>query len=255
MSGRRIALVDDDQGVRMIAATALERIGGHTVQAFASGEAALAGAAAFRPDLLLLDVAMPGIDGPRTLQALRQQPALAAVPAVFLTAGTQAGRVNELRQLGACDVIAKPFDPQQLCQRIEAVLARPEGGQPRAQGPLALVVEDDPGIRYLIGFVLQQHGWRVAEAHDGRQGQSAIVQGPVADAVLLDLMLPGIDGLQLLQQLRALPRWEQVPVMVLTGHGDESTVSRALAAGASDYLVKPFDPAELAARLSRLARR
>lgn len=255
MSGRRILLVEDDDGIRTIAVMSLQELGGHQVLAFASGEEALARAVPFGPELLMLDVSMPGMDGPQTLAALRRLPELRHVPAVFLTAHTNARQVAELRKLGAVDVIAKPFDPLHLCDRIMAVLTGPGTiPAPLERPPLALVVEDDPGIRYLLEFILHQQGWAVVEAHDGRQGLAAIHQGPVADAVLLDVMLPEIDGLQLLEQLRRLPQWAGVPVMMLTAKGDETSVSRALAAGAADYLVKPFDPAELAGRLGRLPR-
>lgn len=255
MSGRRILLVEDDDSIRTIAVMSLQELGGHQVLAFASGEEALARAVPFAPELLMLDVSMPGMDGPQTLVALRRQPELRHVPAVFLTAHTNARQVAELRKLGAIDVIAKPFDPMHLCDRIMAVLTGPGTiPAPLERPPLALVVEDDPGIRYLLDFILHQQGWAVVEAHDGRQGLAAIHQGPVADAVLLDVMLPQIDGLQLLEQLRELPRWDGVPVMMLTAKGDETSVRHALAAGAADYLVKPFDPAELANRLGRLPR-
>lgn len=255
MSGRRILLVEDDDGIRTIAAMSLGELGGHQVLACASGEDAIARAAPFAPELLMLDVSMPGMDGPQTLVALRRQPELRSVPAVFLTAHTNARQVAELRKLGAVDVIAKPFDPLHLCDRIMAVLTGPGTiPAPLERTPLALVVEDDPGIRYLLDFILRQQGWAVVEAYDGRQGLAAIHDGPVTDAVLLDVMLPEIDGLHLLEELRGLPQWNGVPVMMLTAQGDERSVSRALAAGAADYLVKPFDPAELASRLARLRR-
>ncbi|WP_309246559.1 response regulator [Ramlibacter montanisoli] len=89
-------------------------------------------------------------------------------------------------------------------------------------------------------------------ATDGNEAARAIAKGEVTDAVLMDVMLPDVDGLTLLEGLRQLPRWHGVPVMMLTSKGDEASVSRALAAGANDYLGKPFDPAELVSRLQRL---
>lgn len=117
----RILLVEDDDSIRQIAVMSLQLIGGHEVLAVDSGAEAVARAAAFAPGLLVLDVSMPGMDGPQTLEALRQMPSLAATPAVFLTARTQAKEVERLRELGALDVIAKPFDPVQLCDRIKAL--------------------------------------------------------------------------------------------------------------------------------------
>jgi len=248
----RILLVEDDDGLRHIAQLTLQTLGRHEVHACADGQQAVLQAAAFAPDLLLLDVSMPVMDGPTVLRELRKQPALATVPAVFLTANTQADQVSGYRDLGAIDVIAKPFDPRQLTDRIAAALAQGAPAVPASGRRAALVVEDDPGIRYLIRFILEQRGWQVVEARDGTQGMQAISQGPVMQAVILDIMLPGVDGLALLDNLRRSPGWESVPVMMLTGKGDEASVRSALSAGASDYLGKPFDPADLADRLTRL---
>lgn len=118
----RILLVEDDESIRQIAVMSLQLMGGHEVIAFGSGADALAGAEAFAPQLLLLDVSMPGMDGPQTLEALRRLPSLAAVPAIFLTARTQPKEVERLRELGALDVIGKPFDPLQLCEQIRALV-------------------------------------------------------------------------------------------------------------------------------------
>ena len=123
MSGARILLVEDDDGIRQVATLTLRMLGGFEVLALPSGEEAVARAAAFAPALVLLDVAMPGMDGPQTLQGLRSQPALAAVPVAFITAATQPKAVASLKALGAVDVIAKPFDPTALCARVRELLA------------------------------------------------------------------------------------------------------------------------------------
>lgn len=251
----RIVVVEDDDHIRLVTKLALETMGGHNVTDFASGEDALQAVPQLDPDLLVLDVMMPGLDGPQTLMLMRKIPALAETPAVFLTASTQASQMVGYRDLGVLDVIAKPFDPRQLCERIDAVLAVLRDAAPPATAHArrtALVVEDDPGVRYLLRFILEQQGWAVIEIDTGPGGLRAIHHGEVTDAVLLDIMLPEVDGLELLDVLRASPRWTGVPVMMLTARGDEAAIRRALASGANDYLAKPFDPAELAARLLRL---
>ena len=249
----RIVLVDDDDAIRHLVKTSLESIGGYEVLALSSGAQALAEACRFEPDLLVLDVSMPEMDGPQTLVALRQRPGLLRVPVVFLTANTQGKDLARYREIGAADIIAKPFNPVHLCERVAAVLS-PAPEEPvvlHSRGSV-LIVEDDPSIRFLLDFILAQQGYRVVDAHDGDSGLQAIISGSVTDIVILDIMLPGIDGLQLLERLRSMDRWHGVPVMMLSAEGDEPSVTRALNAGANDYLVKPFDPTELVARLTRL---
>lgn len=120
----RILYVEDDADIRSVASFALEAVGGFTISACASGEEALARAAAFAPQLLLLDVMMPGMDGPETLAALRALPETAETPAVFMTAKVQPQEVARYRALGALDVISKPFDPMTLSDEIREIWAR-----------------------------------------------------------------------------------------------------------------------------------
>jgi len=118
---RRILLVEDDPDIQMVGKMALEAIGGFTVLSCGSGTDALACLGEFAPDLVLLDVMMPGMDGPATLAALRQTPMGRDLPVVFMTARVQAQEVAAYRAMGAEDVIAKPFDPMSLAQQVQTV--------------------------------------------------------------------------------------------------------------------------------------
>lgn len=119
----RILYVEDEPDIRLIAQMALEAVGGFTVIVCASGPEALNAAPASRADLLLLDVMMPGMDGPSTLKALRELPATADTPVIFMTAKVQAAEVAAYKALGAIDVIAKPFDPMELSAQIQRIWA------------------------------------------------------------------------------------------------------------------------------------
>ena len=117
----RILYVEDEPDIQEIARLALEVAGDFTVEVCDSGQAALDLAESFRPDLILLDVMMPDMDGPATLAALRATPHGAKVPVIFMTAKVQPQEVKGYRDLGVLDVIAKPFDPMTLSQRIHAI--------------------------------------------------------------------------------------------------------------------------------------
>ena len=116
-----ILYVEDEADIRTVAKMALEAVGGFSVHACASGREALAVAAGAAADLLLLDVMMPGLDGPSTLKALREIPATANTPVIFMTAKVQPAEIAEYRGLGALDVIAKPFDPMQISAEIRRI--------------------------------------------------------------------------------------------------------------------------------------
>jgi two-component system OmpR family response regulator len=120
----KILVVDDDADIRRIASLALERIGGFRVALAATGEEALRLAAAEVPDLILLDVTMPGADGPETLSALHALPETSKVPVVFFTATSNDVETARLCELGAVGVIAKPFDVMDLPRRVRDILAR-----------------------------------------------------------------------------------------------------------------------------------
>lgn len=123
---QRILYVEDEPDIRLVAKMALEMVGGFTVIACGSGEEALRCAPDAQADLLLLDVMMPGMNGMRTLEALRAIPATASTPAIFMTAKVQASEVAAYKAAGAIDVISKPFDAMALPQQIREICARHE---------------------------------------------------------------------------------------------------------------------------------
>ncbi len=123
MPARKLLVVDDDPDIRRIAALALERIGGFQVTLAQDAQGALESAARDPPDLVLLDVSMPGTDGPAALVALRALDATAHVPVVFFTAASTDAEVARLMGLGAVGVVPKPFEVAELPRRIRAILS------------------------------------------------------------------------------------------------------------------------------------
>lgn len=114
-----ILYVEDDLDIRVVAQLALEAVGGFNLRMCGSGQEALdAVAGGYTPDLMLLDVMMPSMDGPSTLAALRKLEATANTPAIFMTAKVQASEVAHYKSLGAAGVVAKPFDPMRLAQQV-----------------------------------------------------------------------------------------------------------------------------------------
>ena len=118
---KRILYVEDEASIRTIAVTVLEAVGGFTVIACGSGTEALAAVPCANADLILLDVMMPEMDGPATLQALREIPQTAQTPVIFMTAKVQASEIQHYKSLGAVEVIAKPFDPMTLSAQISEI--------------------------------------------------------------------------------------------------------------------------------------
>jgi DNA-binding response OmpR family regulator len=120
----------------------------------------------------------------------------------------------------------------------------------RAQ-PTVLVVEDDVHIAHVLTFMLERQGYRVVHVGDGRAALEYVEVQPAPDLVLLDVMLPHVDGFEIMGRIRDRAGWEQVPVIMLTAKNTERDTARALACGADDFIIKPFQPQELLARLRR----
>ena len=119
---------------------------------------------------------------------------------------------------------------------------------------IALVVEDDDQIAYLLQFILEREGYTVHIAPDGRVAQKFIEDSPAPAIVTLDVLLPHVNGIELLAAIRAKAQWKSVPVLMLTAKAQEKDIVRALESGASDYIVKPFKPDEFRARVQRLVK-
>ncbi|MDH5654747.1 MAG: response regulator [Spirochaetia bacterium] len=117
----KILYVEDEIDIQSIAKIALESVGGFSLKVCSSGKEALESISSFAPDMVLLDVMMPEMDGPATLEAIRKLPEYTSIPIIFMTAKVQPSEVEELKSLGAMDVISKPFDPMTLSEQIKQI--------------------------------------------------------------------------------------------------------------------------------------
>jgi signal transduction histidine kinase/CheY-like chemotaxis protein len=209
-------VIDDDENACDLLARSLAREGFRVLSA-RSGEAGLRAAREQRPDVITLDVLMPGQDGWSVLRHLKSDPAVAQIPVVIVSMleGSDIGRV-----LGAADFVNKPVDRE----RLAGVVRRYRG--PRQPAP-ALVIEDDPASREVLRRTLEQDGWQVTEAGNGREGLRAL-ERELPDLILLDLMMPEMDGFAFLEALRANAAWAAVPVLVVTARDLSSEEQRRL---------------------------
>ena len=200
----RVLVIDDEASVRSILRRFLLREG-LSVDEAASGEAGLRMAHETRPDAITLDVMMPGMDGWAVLSALKADPELCDVPVIMLTI------VDDKRMgfaLGASEYLTKPIDREQL----RRVLVK---YQHAGRGGSVLVVEDDPVASELLRRTLEGEGWRVTVARNGREALAQMDREEPA-IILLDLMMPEMDGFEFLSEIRSLPRASTVPVIVVT---------------------------------------
>jgi len=205
-----VLVIDDDPVVREFLPRRLADLG-MRVETAADGEEGLRLATALSPDVIILDVLMPGMDGWTVLTTLKSTPDLANIPVIMLTI------VDDWKRgfaLGAMDYLTKPIDTERLVGLVELhrrdCIAIDSGDR-----GYILTVEDDAALRELLRRTLEQAGWEVSEAADGRAALEQIAQRRPA-LILLDLMLPELDGIQVIDELHATPAGKAIPIVVLT---------------------------------------
>lgn len=240
-----------------------------------SGPAALATVQRWMPDVVLLDVMMPGMDGYEVCRRLKAQPSTAHIPVVMITALTDpAERVRGL-EAGADDFLSKPVDDATLFARLRALLrmkqvldawrlraetARdlgfepPPGPSPSVAGARALIVSEDAAEAETLSQVLAADGIESAHCADPAESWD-ILQDGQHDVVLLSLSLNGDDALRLASRLRAQANTREVPVLLVADPGQKNLVLRGFDLGANDHVIRPVDPNELRARVRNQIRR
>ena len=117
--------------------------------------------------------------------------------------------------------------------------------------PSILLVEDDEVTAYMLEYLLQREGYKVTNVPDGKQALETINNNPPFSLALLDIMVPFISGFELISHIRSLPDWDNTPVIMISGKSQEKDIIKALDTGATDYIVKPFQPGEVLARIRK----
>jgi PAS domain S-box-containing protein len=229
LAGNAVALVIDDDPTALSLMTRLLAAEGVRAVTATDGEEGLRLAKKMRPAMIFLDVMMPRMDGWSALSALKADPELAGIPVVMATI------VNEKEMgylLGAAEYLTKPIDRQ----RLGAILRKYQPTGPAAQ---VLIVEDDEATRQVLQRSLKKQGWTVAESANGRMAlEQLAVQKP--ELILLDLLMPEMDGFELLGELQKHDEWRSIPVVVLTSK-DLSEVEHSRLAGRVERVLQKGD--------------
>ncbi len=222
----QVLVVDDEKDSRVLMAHYLEDFGCQVIQA-TDGEEGLAAAREHRPDLITLDLMMPGMTGWEVLKQLKNDDELRHIPVVVVSIVAGEGRG---RLLGAVDLVTKPFEREDLLRVLWRNLVRKRGGR-------ILVADDDPVLRAKLVSWASKLGLETAVAEDGQEALDA-VRREAPDAVLLDLGMPGMDGMTFLEKLRSNPLHAGLPVIVLTGRDLSEEERSSLGDTASAVLEK-----------------
>jgi CheY-like chemotaxis protein len=233
-------VVDDDPHSRELL-TAIVRREGYRVIEASDGEAALLLAREHHPDIITLDVLMPRLDGWAVLAALKSDVALREIPVIIVTVLADRGIALSL---GATEFVTKPVDRA----RLAAVIRENVQG-----GGTVLVVDDDPESRDLVRRHLDRLGWTIAEAADGSDALEWLARNAPPAMILLDLMMPGMDGFAFLEEIGNRPEWHGIPIVILTSKQLGAAERELLAGRTRDIIEKGAD--DLASVLRRAVAR
>lgn len=221
------------------------------------------------PDIILLDIVMPKLDGFGVLAGLRGEEKLSKIPVIIISNSGQPVEIDKAIELGVRDFLVKAeFDPQEVVDKIRKHLkltekimtSDPQINIQNVSGKDGvnygmfniLLVEDDNFLRDLISQKLRKEGLQILEAFDGEDAL-AKVKSTRPHLILLDLILPGIDGFETLKQIRADDEVGKTPVIVLSNLGQKDDVEKAKRLGATDYLIKAYNtPGEIVVRIKQI---
>jgi len=264
-----LLLVHPEADERHTTAGLLRGLAVSQTQTARSGAEALVAMRLRLPDLVLAEWDMPGMSGLELLQAMRAEPALAGVPLVLMLTTVDRTLVAAAVQGGVSDLIVKPYTLARLEDKILGAVRRgvPSGAAtaqeardsassptpaPRARQTI-LAVDDTPdNLRLMADLFAEDYRVRVA---DNGEKALALCTGPTPpDLLLLDVMMPGMDGFEVAQRLRAQPQGELLPIVFVTALDDDASRTRGFNLGAVDFVSKPIEPELLRLRVRNLMR-
>jgi CheY-like chemotaxis protein len=241
LGGRAILVVDDDSSVRQLIARQLEQEGWRVVQAGNAADA-IQLARESQPALITLDIMMPDASGWWVLEHLKEDPRTAGIPVLVVSIMEDRHKVFAL---GASDYLSKPYDRRQLIDRVKRLL-------PDLRGRRVMVVDDEPEARAMLSKILSEEGATTSEAVSGPEALALAVSLSV-DLLLLDLMMPGMSGFEVVARLRANPLTSSLPVVIVTAKEITADDMRTLSGHVQRFITKgEIDPAGLAAAVRQV---
>ena len=255
MEGKTILVVEDNE-LNMKLIRALLEMGEFRVLESQNAEMGLQFAREEKPDLILMDIQLPGMDGLAATGILKQDPSTQKIPVVALTSYAMRGDEEKAKAAGCDDYISKPIDTREFLNRVRKLIQN--GPEPHLQ-PFGearywkkiLIIDDEPKNVKLLEAQLPQDLYEITRAYNGVEGLQKVSHNP-PDLILLDIMMPGMDGFEVTRKLKNDPDFKYIPVILITAFGGIENKIKGLIAGADEFLNKPVQRVELLARIRSL---
>lgn len=272
----RVLVVDDFETMCKVTVDQLRQAGVEHITTARNGAEALRLLQGARFDIVLSDWNMPVMTGIELLKAMRAEPGLSALPFLLITAETERHKVTEAIACGVTSLLLKPYSPLHLVARVDEALrwtprrAAPQAVRaaviaesaartatastaPKDVRPTVLVVDDTPDNLILLSGLFRDE-YRVRVAHNAVKALQYVTSDEPPDLVLLDVMMPAMDGFELAQRMREHPAAATIPIIFITALGTADARLQGLDLGAVDFITKPVDPATLKPRVRNFMR-
>ncbi|HEY4515113.1 MAG TPA: response regulator [Candidatus Paceibacterota bacterium] len=264
----KILIAEDDAIMREILMSKLISAGYNAVGA-ESGDEAITMASTEKPDLILLDLLIPGKNGITVMRELSANTELESIPIIVISNSDDAGAIKQAKELGAEDFLIKAiFDSSDVVEKVNQILqtgrikrvsnvdpnnvknnksveepttndlSKDVSQNKKPDMKTILIVEDDRFLREIAVQKLQAEGFNIATATAGNEALDYLRANIRPDVVILDLILPGMSGFEVLQNIKTTESLKSIPVLILSNLGQEEDIEKAKKLGADDYLVK-----------------
>ena len=247
---KHIVIVEDEEVLADLLQRKLEGAG-FAVHLARDGASGLKVIRDVKPDLVLLDMMLPIMNGFTVLEKMKEEGITPAMPVLIISNSGQPIELDRALNLGVRDYLVKVnFDPAEVLARAESILAREEKAAAAhgddALGRSVLIVEDDFFLVDLLERKFLQEGYGVRKAYDIGHARRFLESGEYPDVILLDVVLPGANGFLFLEELKSSERFKDIPVLIISNLGQKEEVDKGLRLGAADYVVKAdTSPAEI----------
>jgi two-component system sensor histidine kinase/response regulator len=265
-NGLTVLVVDDIEPMRKVALAQLASLNIHRVHTAANGIEALRLLQAHPVDIVLADWNMPEMNGLDLLGALRADARFQHLPFVMITGETERNRIEDAIAKGVGDLLVKPYSGARLSQAIERAMARTKTRPVSVPAPVPrqerapdaprltiLIVDDRPDNLHVLANIFK-NDYRVQAADSGEKALALCRSDAPPALVLLDVIMPGMDGFEVAQRMRAHPNSENTPVIFVTAATDDATRLKGMTLGAVDFVTKPVDPVQIKLRVDNFMR-
>ncbi len=256
MAAKRVLVIEDNDLNRKLFCAIL-KMGHYETLGAVDAETGLKIAEEHRPDLILMDIQLPGMDGLSATRLIKKAPNLQGIPVIALTAYAMPEDEQKALNAGCSGYISKPVDTRNFLDRLTPFLQPTNAGQAGEDWfdhkKKILIVDDNSSNIKILRAKLVSENYKISNAMDGEEALRKVAEAP-PDLILLDVMMPGMDGFEVTRRLKKNPETKDIPVILVTALDEERHKAEGLEAGADDFLNKPVNTIELQARVNSLLR-